>query len=146
MSNLIRWEPMRELLSMRKQMDRIFDDFFTQSPTAFENLGTPLVDMYQTEKDVIVKATLPGVDPKDIDIQVTGDLLSIRAEVKHEETIDQAKYHLHEHRYSSFARTIPLPMEVLADKAAASMENGVLTLTLPKSKKEKPKAIEVKVK
>lgn len=146
MSNLTRWEPMRDLLSMRKQMDRMFDEFFTQPPASFEKLGTPLVDMYQTEEDVVVKTTLPGVDPNDIDIHITGDVLSIRAEIKHEEEVDEENYHMHEHRYSSFARTIPLPVDVLADKAKASMDNGVLTLTLPKSEQAKPKSIEVKVK
>ncbi|MBI3160532.1 MAG: Hsp20/alpha crystallin family protein [Chloroflexi bacterium] len=146
MTNLTRWEPFSDLLSVRKQMDDIFDAFFARPITNGDSWGMPLVDLYQTDDDVMVRATLPGVDAKDLDIQVTGDALTIRAEVKHEEEKKDKHYHLREQRYSAFARTLPLPAPVLADKAEAEMKNGVLTLRLPKSEEVKPKSITVKAK
>ena len=105
-----------------------------------------MVDLYQTEDEVVVKATLPGLEPDDLDIQITGDLLNIRGEIKHEVEEKEAKYHLREHRYQSFARSLTLPAMVVADKAKAEMKNGILILTLPKAEEAKPKTISVKAK
>jgi HSP20 family protein len=146
MSNITRWEPFRDMVSMRKDMDRLIDEFFSVPATAQTGWGLPMVDMYQTEDTVIVKATMPGLDPKDLDIQVTGDVLTIRGEVKAEEVEEGAKYHLREHRYQSFSRSLTLPTAVVADKANAEMKNGILTLTMPKAEESKPKVISVKAK
>jgi HSP20 family protein len=127
-------------------MDRLIDEFFSVPATAQTGWGLPMVDMYQTEDTVIVKATMPGLDPKDLDIQVTGDILTIRGEVKAEEVEEGAKYHLREHRYQSFSRSLTLPTAVVADKANAEMKNGILTLTMPKAEESKPKVISVKAK
>lgn len=146
MSNLIRWEPMGDLLSMRKEMDRLFDNFFSRPLTQVESLNTPMVDMYQTDTEVVVKAAIPGVAPEDLDIQVIGDVLTIRGEVKKEQEVKEATYHLREQRYSSFARSLALPAMVVADKADADIQDGMLTLRLPKAEEELPKAIKVKAK
>lgn len=144
MSNLTRWEPFRDLVSIRRDMDRMFDEFYRQPAGTAE--GMPLIDMYQTDDDIVVKATLPGVDVEDLDIQVTGDVLTIRGEVKHETDEENAKYHMREQRFRAFSRTISLPTMVVADKAKAEMKNGVLHLTLPKAEESKPKSISVKAK
>jgi len=146
MSNITRWEPFRDLVSVRKDMDRLFDEFFAMPTATPTGWSMPMVDMYQTEDDIVVKATLPGLDPEDLDIQITGDMLNISGEVKHEIEDKDAKYHLREHRYQSFARSLTLPSAVVADKAKAEMKNGVLTLTLPKAEEAKPKTISVKAK
>jgi HSP20 family protein len=146
MTNLTRWEPFSDLLSIRKQMDDIFDAFFSRPIANGDSWNMPLVDMYQTDDDVMVKATLPGVEAKDLDIQVTGEALTIRAEVMQEEEAKDKRYHLREQRYRSFARTLPLPVPVVADKAEAEMKNGMLTLRLPKAEEVKPKSITVKAK
>jgi len=146
MSNIKRWEPFRDMVSMRKDMDRLIDEFFSMPATAQTGWGLPMVDMYQTEEEIVVKATMPGLDPKDLDIQVTGDVLTIRGEVMTEEAEEGAKYHLREHRYQSFSRSLTLPSAVIADKANAEMKNGILTLTLPKAEESKPKVISVKAK
>jgi HSP20 family protein len=146
MSNITRWEPFRDMVSMRKDMDRLIDEFFSVPATAQTGWGLPMVDMYQTDENIVVKATLPGLDPKDLDIQVTGDVLTIRGEVKTEEVEEGAKYHIREHRYQSFSRSMNLPSAVIADKASAEMKNGILTLTMPKAKESKPKVITVKAK
>ena len=85
MSNITRWEPFRDMVSMRKDMDRLIEQFFSLPTTEQAGWGLPMVDMYQTEEDIVVKATMPGLDPKDLDIQVTGDILTIRGEIKKEE-------------------------------------------------------------
>ena len=146
MSNITRWEPFRDLATVRKDMDRLFDEFFAMPTTTPIGWSTPMVDMYQTEDDIVVKATLPGLDPEELDIQITGDMLNIRGEIKHEVEEKEAKYHLREHRYQSFARSLTLPAAVVADKAKAEMDNGILTLTLPKAEEAKPKTITVKAK
>lgn len=146
MTSLIRWEPFRELLSMRDWMDRFFEDAFTRMDRPLGFLGVPSVDMYQTDDDVIVKATLPGVKPEDINISVTGDVLNIRGEVKEEQVKEGASYHLRERRFGTFSRSLPLPSAVVADRAKAEFDNGVLTLTLPKAEEVKPKTITVKAK
>ncbi|MDH5505916.1 MAG: Hsp20/alpha crystallin family protein [Anaerolineae bacterium] len=146
MSDIIRWEPVRDLFSMRKEMDRIFNDVFSQPLGRLEGSGTPLVDLYHTDDEIVVKVTMPGVDPQDVDVQIQGDLLTIRGEVKQEEESEPANYHLRERRYSAFARSIRLPVAVSADKSKAEVKNGVLSLTLPKADEVKPKIIQVKAK
>jgi len=127
-------------------MDRLIDQFFSMPTTEQAGWGLPMVDMYQTEEDIVVKATMPGLDPKDLDIQVTGDTLTLRGEVIREEIREGAKYHIREHRSQSFSRSLTLPSAVIADQANAEMKNGVLTLTLPKAEESKPKVISVKAK
>lgn len=146
MSKITRWQPYNELVTMRREMDRLFDDFFANPLSASEAMTQPCIDMVQTEDELIVKATLPGLDPDDLDIQITGDTLTLRGEQKVEEEIEEAKYHMRERRYQSFSRSLRLPTTVVADKAQAEMKNGILTLTLPKAEEVKPKVISVKAK
>ena len=146
MSKITRWQPYNELVSMRREMDRLFDDFFSNPLSVSEALTQPSIDLLQTDKEIIVKATLPGLDSDDLDIQITGDTLTLRGESKEEEEIKEAKYHLRERRYQAFSRSLRLPTPIVADKAQAEMENGVLTLTLPKAEDVTPKVINVKAK
>ena len=146
MSNITRWEPFRDMVNMRKDMDRLIDQFFSVPATAQTGWGLPMVDMYQTDDEIVVKATMPGLDPKDLDIQITGDTLTISGEVKKEEAKEGAKYHIREHRFQSFSRSLTLPTAVVADKADAEMKNGILTLKMPKAEESKPKVITVKAK
>lgn len=146
MANLTRWNPVREMVGMRDEMDRIFDDFFSRSPMTFEGYGSINLDMMQTEDDVVVKASIPGVKADEINISVTGDTLTIRAEVKSEEKVEKADYHLREIRQGTFARSVLLPCPVVSDKASAEFENGILRLSLPKAEEVKPKTITVKAK
>lgn len=146
MSNIKRWEPFRDFVSVRRDMDRLMDEFFSSPRTMQSSWGLPMIDMYQTDDEVIVKATLPGLDPEDLDIQITGETLTIRGEIKQEEIQEEATYHIREHQYRTFSRSITLPVMVEADKAIAEMKNGVLTLTLPKAEETKPKVISVKAK
>ena len=146
MANIVRWDPVMEMAGMRDQMDRIFEDFFSRSPISYEGYGAIDLDMMQTDDDVIVKASIPGVKADDINISITGDTLTIRGEVKSEEEVKDANYHLHEIKRGSFARSVLLPSQVVSDKAKAEFEDGILTLTLPKAEEVKPKTITIKAK
>jgi HSP20 family protein len=146
MANLIRFEPMREMVRMSDAMDRLFDNLYGRGWRDGDLFESPSVDMYQTENDIVVKASLPGMKADDIQISVVGDVLTLRGEVHAEEEINEASYHIHERRSGSFARSLPLPTSVQSDRAKAEFENGVLTLTLPKAEEMRPKTITVKAK
>jgi len=149
MSNLMRWEPFGDLISLREAMNRLFDESIVQPWGALARAGwgegLP-VDMYETDEAVVVKAAMPGVKADDVDISVIGDSLTIRGEAKREEEVKKEHYVRRERYVGTFSRTLSLPARVVADKAEAVFEDGVLTLTLPKSEEVKPKAIKVRTK
>jgi len=146
---MLRWEPFREMVSLRDAIDRLFEDSFVR-PWRFwpDHLGRGEfpIDMYQTANEVVVKAALPGVKPEEVDISITGDTLTIRGERKEEQEARQEDYFYKECHYGSFSRSITIPVQVRSDKAEAVFENGILTLTLPKAEEVKPKQIKVKTK
>jgi len=146
MSNIVKWQPMRDFLTMRESMDRLFDDLMGRSLSPLRDFSSLAIDMYETEDSVVVKTALPGIKPGDIQVSVTGDVLSIRGEVKEEEESKNKTYHVKERSYGVFSRSIGLPITVMADKANAEFENGILTLTLPKAIEVRPKTITVKTK
>jgi len=146
MSNIVRWDPYREMLSLRQMMNRVFDDSFNHSLSNTEDWNIPSVDMYQTENELVVKAVLPGLKPEEIQISVTGDVLTLRGETKQAQEVKEATYHLKERRFGSFSRSLPLPVQVVTDKAHAEFENGVLTLVLPRAEEDRPKTIAIKAK
>ncbi len=149
MSNLTRWEPMREVITLRDAMDRLFDEAFTRPWMARDGGSAefaPAIDMYQTQDDVVVKAAIPGIKEEDVQINVTGDVLTIKGETRESNEVKEKAYHIREQRWGSFERSIALPTLVTAEKAKAEFENGVLTITLPKAEEVKPKTITVKAK
>ena len=144
MANLTRWEPFRELMEMRRDWDRLFDDNLFRPLWTENGHSTPLVDLYQTADEIHVKAAMPGVKPEDVEIRVNGDLLTMKAEVTQEEERKDATYHMRERRYQAYARSLTLPTPVKADKAQAEVSDGILHVTLPKAEEAKPKVITVK--
>ena len=146
MSNLIRWEPVREMISLREAMDRLFDEAFTQPFGARTSWSAPAIDMYQTDDEVVVKAAIPGLKADDVQISVTGDTLTLRGEYKDKGEASEKAYHIRERRYGIFERSLQLPMTVVADKAKAEFEDGILTISLPKAEEVRPKTITVKAK
>ncbi|MFQ6059026.1 MAG: Hsp20/alpha crystallin family protein [Anaerolineae bacterium] len=147
---LMRWDPFREMMSLRDAMDRLFEESFVRPSRwlvpRWEGVGTLPIDMYETDEDVVVKASVPGVKPEELDISVTGDTLTIKGETRAEEEVKNEYYYCRERRYGAFSRSVTLPVSVKADKAEAVFKNGVLTLTLPKVEEVKPKTIKVKAK
>ncbi|HAV76412.1 MAG TPA: heat-shock protein Hsp20 [Anaerolineae bacterium] len=146
MSNIIRWEPAREMMSLRDAMDRLFDDAFTRPLSHRDGWSVPAIDMFQTDDEIVVKAALPGIKADEVQINVTGEVLTLKGEVKHEEEKTEKAWHIREQRFGSFERSVALPTDVVADKAKADFENGILTITLPKADEVKPKTITVKAK
>lgn len=146
MSNLIRWEPARDMMTLREAMDRLFDDAFTRPLSLRDGWSVPAIDMYQTDDEIVVKAALPGVKADEVQINITGEVLTLKGEIKHEEDKQEKAWHIHEQRYGSFERSVVLPTDVVADKAKAEFENGILTITLPKADEVKPRTINVKAK
>jgi len=148
MSNLTRWEPAREMMTLREAMDRLFDDAFTRPLSIRDgwSMATPAINMFQTDNEVVVKASIPGVKAEEVQINVTGDVLTFKGEVKQEQEQEDRAWHIREQRFGSFERSIVLPTNVKSDKAEAVLENGILTITLPKADEVKPKAINIKAK
>jgi HSP20 family protein len=149
MTSLTRFEPFRDLISLREAMDRLFEESFVRprggmlAPMEGAALA---VDMYETDEDVVVETALPGIDPDDVDVSITRNTLTIKGETKAEEEVEEGNYIYRERRFGAYSRSLTLPVAVEADKAEAEYENGVLTLRLPKVEEAKPKAIQVKVK
>ena len=148
MSSLIRWDPFNEGISLRHAMDRLFDDSLIRTdswfaPTRFADLA---VDVYETKDDVVVQAALPGIQPEDAEITITGNTVTIRGESKQENEVKEENYIRKERHYGSFLRVVALPEGLKSDKAEATFENGMLKLRIPKSEAIKPKIIQVKAK
>lgn len=146
MMRTYRVRPMRELFSMQDSMDRLFNEFFSESEDKSLMSIQPRVDLKQKENALEVKMTIPGVDPENIQVTVNDNVLVVKAEISEEkeEGDEKAVYQLREHTYSSYYREIMLPCEVEAEKADAEYTNGVLKLVLPKAEIVKPKVISIK--
>ncbi len=144
-----RWQPFSELMSLREAMDRLFEDSFVRpyrGLTALGEVAAPALDIYQTPSEVVVKASLPGVKSEDVSIDITGDSLTIKGESKAEQEIKKEDYLYQERRYGAFSRSVALPSGLKTDKSEATLEDGILTITIPKAEEIKPKKISVKSK
>jgi len=139
--------PFRDFEWMRRDMDRLWNSFFERGTLRSEEGGEwlPSLDVAETKNEIVVKAEVPGLEPKDIDISLSDGLLTINGEKKQEREEKEENYHLVERSYGSFARSIRLPNEVQSDKINASYKNGVLKIVLPKSEEAKKKEIKIKV-
>ncbi len=146
MSNLIRWEPAREMMTLREAMDHLFDDAFTRPLGRLGDNSMPAIDMYQTDSEVVVKAAIPGYKAGDVQINVTGELLNLRGEMHQVDEKDDKSWQIREQRYGSFERNVMLPVPVRTDKANAEFEDGILTITLPKADEARSRTITVKTK
>jgi HSP20 family protein len=145
--SIVRWEPLRDVMSLREAMDRLFEDSFVgRRPREWVSAAesTLAIDMYETEDAAVVKTAVPGVKPDDIDITISGNTLTISGETKEEEEVKEDNYIRRERRYGSFSRSVVLPETLKPDEAEASFEDGILTLTIPKAPEAKPKVIKVK--
>ena len=134
------------MMTLREAMDRLFDDAFTRPFNLTGNLSLPAIDMFQTDDEIVVKAAVPGMKAEDVQINVTGETLTLKGEVKQKEETKDKAWHIREQRWGAFERSILLPSDVIADKAKAEFENGILTITLPKAEQARPKTITVRAK
>lgn len=144
MRNVIRWHPMRDLVSLREVMDRLVEESFVRPGwiNRRERMDRLPVDVYSTAEELVIVASVPGAEPEDVDISIEGDNLHIKVEYK--PPLENVDYVFQERFYGTFERTLTLNIPVQADKAEAAFEKGVLTLTVPKAEEVKPKIIKVK--
>lgn len=145
-ATLNRWEPFRGAATLQEQVNRLFGNVLEHSGEE-SNLTSwaPAVDIYETEHELVVKADLPEVDPKELDIRVENNLLTIRGERKFEKKVNEENYLRVERAYGSFSRSFSLANTVNSEAIKADYQNGVLTLTVPKREEAKPKQIKVNV-
>jgi len=148
------WKPFRHLAPfgdferMRREMDRMWDSFFERRPQLLaEEQGEwlPALDLAETANEFVVKAEIPGLDSKDIDISLSDNMLTIKGEKKQEREEKEENYHFIERSYGSFFRSIQLPGEVNQQKITTSYKNGILKIHLPKSEEAKKKELKIKV-
>ncbi len=146
---LMNSHPFKDVEKTRSEMDRLLDIFLFGRPKMGGAIGEeewqPPIDVAETENELVVNVEIPGVDPEEIDVSLSGDTLLIRGEKKQETEEKGEDYHLLERNYGTFIRSIDLPAEVQSDKINASYKNGVLTIVLPKSERTQKKEIKIKV-
>lgn len=147
--NMMRWEPVRwefdDLGTLRRSMDKMFDELLLRNPRVAEPLKQwkPAVEMFETDGEFVVRAELPNIDPKNVEITVTEDTITLRGETKHEEEQKNRNYYYRELLSGTFTRTLKLPMPVKSTEAKAVYKDGVLEVKIPKAAQVKPVPVKV---
>ena len=142
---LTRWDPFQEMLNLRQSVNRLFDNVSTDHEWVQPTMWGLAVDAVENKDDFIIKASVPGINPENLDFSYSDDTLTIKGEIKSDNEVKENRYHLRERRYGSFSRSISLPTKIKGDAIEASYQNGVLSLRLPKAEEVKPKRIAIKV-
>ena len=144
---LVRWNPMNEMFSLRRPLNRMFDDFFLPGTTTEDGSLTrgwnPVVDIYDNEDKIVIKAELPGVNKKDIEIDIKDRVLTLKGERSADKELKEDNYYRREMTYGRFERSFNLPAEVDPDKVKADYKDGILKVEVPKPEHKKPKQITV---
>ena len=138
--------PWTGMASLKQDMDRLFDRFFELRPDEFVALGewAPSLDLSETKDALVAKLEIPGMDPKDIQISLQEQLLTVKGEKKHEKEEKDERHHRIERSYGAFTRAIRLPVAVDGEKVTANFKNGLLTITLPKTPAAKGTTVPIK--
>ncbi len=148
-----KWGHLKELEEMRRDMDRLFDEFFSPGTRRRRTWGekpepgliVPNIEIYDRTNEIVLRAELPGVKKEDIDLSISKDSVTLKGQLKKEEEVKPEAYYVSEMSYGSFARSVVLPVEVASEKAAATFKDGILELVLPKKEESKPKEIKIEV-
>jgi HSP20 family protein len=145
---IVKYNPIRDLRSMQDQMNRLLDLAWNRETgeDLREGVWQPAVDIYEDEESVVIKAELPDVDQKDIEVKIEENTLILKGERRHDQTVKKENYHRVERYYGAFQRSFHLPHSIDQEKVKATCDRGVLTITLPKRLEKKPKQINVQVK
>jgi HSP20 family protein len=145
--SITRWDPFQNLASLQDQVNRLFEAPSAGRRAENSNLTAwaPAVDIYETENELVIKADLPDVDEKDLDVRVENNMLTIRGERKFEQKVKEDNYLRIERTYGSFSRSFSLPTTVNTESIQAEYKNGVLTVQLPKRAESKPRQVKVNV-
>ena len=148
MSAIVKFDPFRDMVTLRDRMDRLFEDSLSKARGGEEEFGlstwSPSVDIYETKDNLVIKAEIPGIEKKDVTIEVKDNTLKLKGERKFEKNVEEENYHRMECSYGSFQRIFTLPATINQEKIAASFKNGMLEITMPKKEEKKPKQIEIK--
>jgi len=143
---LMKWEPLEELTTLHDRIGRLFGETWVPTTRMFGyEVFSPSVDVYENDKELVVKAELPEMNEKDVEVNLENNTLTIRGERKQEFEEKKGTYHVSELTYGSFERSFTLPPNVETEKASAKYEKGVLRITLPKKEGAKPKRIDLKL-
>jgi HSP20 family protein len=147
MTTIARWEPFRGLSTLHDQVNRLFNEttFRGQGEDSALTTWSPAVDIYETENELVVKADLPDVAEKDIDVRVENNLLTIRGERKFDKSVSEDNYLRVERSYGAFSRSFSLPNTVNAEAIHGEYKNGVLAVTMPKREESKPRQVKVSI-
>ena len=148
MTVLTRWEPFREFATLQDRINRVFRDSYSgadRDEALTTSSFSPAVDVYEDEHKVTLKIEVPGIDEKDIDVQVENNVLTVHGERKIEKEEKEENYRRVERQYGSFTRTFNLPQTVDTESVSATYDKGVLKIALPKKAEAKPKQIKVNV-
>lgn len=142
-----RWQPFHQMSEIQAEMNRPFDSVFgpPDSVSTGERIWAPLCDVRETKDDLVFSSEIPGVSEKDVNVSITGDLLTVKGERKLEQQFNEGSYHRLERAHGTFERTVQLPMPVQSDKVTATYRDGVLTVKVPKAEEVKPKEIKIDV-
>lgn len=143
---IIRWDPFRDLISLREKMNRLFEEAATtrgEEKEMISSTWTPSVDIYEGEHELVLTAEVPGIDEKDIEIKIEDNTLTLKGERSFEKEAKEENYHRIERAYGSFYRSFSLPHYIDSDKIKAEHENGVLKIIMPKKLELKPRKIKV---
>jgi HSP20 family protein len=143
---LIRWAPLQDIESLHRDMNRFFDTLAPSQQKSFDNLAfIPTAELNETPETLVLKLELPGIEAKDLDIQITAKSVSITGERKTQEETETNGHTRSEFRYGRFHRIVPLPVRVVNDRTQADYKDGILTLTLPKAEGDKQKTYKVEL-
>ena len=143
--SLLYWQPWQEIETFSRRIDQLLDERFLakRNAASTQTSWTPAIELQATDTTVVLRAELPGVDAKDLDIQVTREGVAITGEYRSETRNEDSKFVRSEFRYGSFRRVVPLPVAVQNDQVKADFTDGILTLTLPKAVSDRPKVVKV---
>lgn len=143
---LVRWTPWRDMFTLRNRINNLFEDVFpparTQDDASFWN-WSPVVDIFEEKDQIVIKAELPGVEKKDISLDVKGRILTLRGERSSDREVSEESYYRRERVFGRFERAFTLPMEVSVDQVSADFKDGILKIEIPKPEEYKPKQIAI---
>jgi HSP20 family protein len=142
---LIRWQPFREIDALQREMNRLFDSLTADMTSLSNQAFMPAAELHETADAIHLKLEVPGIDTKDLDIQVSADAVSVSGERKSEFTSEDKGVKRTEFRYGRFQRVFQLPARIQNDHVTADYKDGILTITLPKAEGEKTKVVKVNV-
>lgn len=150
--SIVKWSPLKELEDMRRDMDRLFEDFLVPGrrrrgwlAKPESGIVVPNIEMFDRTNEIVLRAELPGVAKEDVDLTITKDTLTLKGEVKKEKEIKEEDYYACERSYGTFTRSIALPVEVDSERATAGFKDGILEVVLPKKEESKPREIKIAV-